>query len=57
MKKIYKNPELKVVKIKTAPLMAGSPTQQMGFGESVETATGAEARRFRSLWDDDEDFE
>ncbi len=53
MKKIYKNPELKVVKIQTTKMIAAS----LGFGAGVDNANGAEARRGGSLWDDEEDFE
>ena len=55
MKKIYQNPELKVVKIKTAQLLAGSPLQ-LGIGDEVKTTTGAESRRFGSFLDDEEDY-
>ena len=55
MKKIYQNPELKVVKIKTAQLLAGSPLQ-LGIGKSFDTAEGAESRRFGSFLDDEEDY-
>lgn len=55
MKKTYQNPELKVVKIQSAKMIAVS---QIGFGNSVGDASGAEARGHReSVWDDDEDFE
>jgi len=55
MKKTYQNPEMKVVKIKTAQLLAGSPLQ-LGIGESFKSADGAESRRFGSFLDDDEDY-
>lgn len=55
MKKIYQNPELKVVKIKTAQLLAGSPLQ-LGIGEGVGNAKDAESRRFGSFLDDEEDY-
>lgn len=55
MKKIYQNPELKVVKIKTAQLLAGSPLQ-LGIGDKVNSADGAESRRFGSFLDDEEDY-
>lgn len=54
MKKIYQNPEIKVVKIQTAKMIAAS---QLGIGDNVESASGAESRRFGSHWDDEEDFE
>lgn len=54
MKKIYQNPEMKVIKIQTAKMLAAS---QLGIGDNVNTAEGADARRFDSFWDDEEDFE
>ena len=53
MKKIYQNPEIKVVKIQTAKMIAAS--EKVSFGASVDTAEGAESRRFGSHWDDEED--
>lgn len=52
MKKIYQNPEMKVVKIQTAKMLAAS---QLGIGENVNTAEDAESRSFGSHWDDEED--
>ena len=54
MKKIYQNPEMKVIKIQTAKMLAAS---QLGIGDSVGSASGAEARRYDPLWDDEEDCE
>lgn len=54
MKKIYQNPEMKVIKIQTAKMLAAS---QLGIGDNVNTAEDADARRFDSFWDDEEDFE
>lgn len=54
MKKIYQNPEMKVIKIQTAKMLAAS---QLGIGDSVVTAEGADARRYDSFWEDEEDFE
>jgi len=56
MKKTYQNPELKIVKIQSAKIIAAS--LQLGIGDTVTSANGAEARGHReSVWDDDEDFE
>ena len=52
MKKIYQNPEIKVVNVQTATMIAES-THSVGFGSSVSSASGAEARG--GLWDDDEE--
>lgn len=52
MKKTYKNPTLKVVKIQAARIMAGSPNPV--FDPNSKTAT-MEGRRARfSDWDEDE---
>ena len=54
MKKIYQNPEIKIVKIQTQQMMAGS--EQMGFGTPTEDAGEAESRKYRgSLWDEEEE--
>ena len=53
MKKIYQNPEIKIVKVQTAQMIAAS--EQRGFGDSVESASGADSRRGGSLWDDEDD--
>ena len=52
MKKIYQNPEIKIVKVQTAQMIAAS--DQRGFGDDVDTASGAESRRFGGLWDDED---
>lgn len=50
MKKIYQNPEMKIVKIQTAQMIAVS-TKMYG-----KNATGdAMSRQGNSLWDDDDD--
>ena len=52
MKKIYQNPEIKIVKVQTAQMVAASP----GYGGSTGETSGNLSREFRgSLWDDDED--
>ena len=52
MKKTYSNPTLKVVKIQTTQILAGSPTPKL----SGETTTTMEARRARfSDWDEEEE--
>ena len=53
MKKTYQNPEMKIVKVKTAQLLIDSPTT-LRIGENVNTAAGAESRRYRgSQWEDE----
>ena len=50
MKKIYQNPEIKVIKVQTAKMIAAS-TEMYG-----KDATGsAMSRQGGSLWDEDED--
>ncbi len=48
MKKTYKNPEIKIVKIQTQQLIAAS----LGVGENVNSAAGAEAPEFNGYWDE-----
>ena len=50
MKKVYINPTTSIVNIETAQMIAAS----IGFGDSVESAAGAESRK-GSFWDDDEE--
>lgn len=58
MKKIYQIPTTEVFKVQTTTIMAGS--EYLYFGDSVETASGAESRGSswepdsRSVWDDEE---
>ena len=52
MKKIYQNPEIKIVKVKTAQMIAASP----GYGGTTTAGSGNLSREYGgSLWDDDED--
>ncbi len=55
MKKIYQNPETKVVRVEVTHMIAAS--ERISIGASVESASGAESRRGRgsSLWDDEDD--
>ncbi len=53
MKKTYQNPTTTVVLIKLQQLMGAS--ESMGFGSSVSTASGADARRRADFWDDEEE--
>ncbi len=48
MKKIYKNPVLEVIKIQTLQMLAAS--ENVGFGDSVNSASGAEAREDEFEW-------
>ena len=43
MKKIYFAPEMEVVEIKMASMLAASP---LGYGDPVDNASGAEAPEF-----------
>lgn len=53
MKKIYQNPETRVIRLVVAHMIAGSYT--MGIGDSVNSASGAESRRGGYSWDDEEE--
>lgn len=53
MKKIYINPDLKIVKIQTSKMFATS--EYINVGENVTTASGAESRRGGSIWDDEDE--
>ena len=55
MKKTYQNPTTKIVKIQIMQMIAAS--DKMGFGASVDSASGAESRRGGFTWDDDDDYE
>ncbi len=48
MKKTYIIPSLEVIQVKTQQMLAAS---QVGFGDSVTSATGAEAPEFE--WDEE----
>ena len=48
MKKTYKNPEIKIVSLQTAKLIAASTTM---YGEN---ATGPGMSRGSAFWDDEE---
>lgn len=50
MKKIYQNPETKIIKVQTAQMVAASP----GYGGYTTETSGNLSRRGESLWDDDE---
>jgi len=52
MKKTYQNPSTKVVRIEQH-LMETVST--IGFGAAVGSAAGAESRRGRGSWEDDEE--
>ena len=61
MKKTYQNPEIKIVKVQIAQLMAGSNPEGFngGLGGDSEGGNGDEglSRRFGgSLWDDDDEY-
>ena len=50
MKKIYKNPELRIVKVKTAQLLGNS----LGIQGEAQGSTMLSRQRGGSVWDDDE---
>ena len=54
MKKTYQNPVIKVVKIQTLQMLAAS--ESLSFGASVNSASGAESRRFGGDFLDDEEY-
>lgn len=51
MKKIYQNPEIKVVNIQTSHMMAGSP----GYGGQT-TQTSGNFAKGGMFWSDDEEY-
>jgi len=53
MKKTYQIPTTKVIRIAVQHLMAGS--EQLGFGDNVTTASGADSREGDSFFDDSDD--
>lgn len=53
MKKTYQSPITKVMNVKLQQMIAGS--EQLGFGEKVSTAAGADSRRGGAIWDDDDE--
>lgn len=56
MKKIYQNPEIKIVKVQTAKMIADST--RMGINSSdpaLDNESSVASRRGGSFWDDDED--
>jgi hypothetical protein len=50
MKKIYKNPETKVVKVQTSQIIAASPAQVQMYGKGATSAGMS-----RRSWSDDEE--
>lgn len=55
MKKIYQNPETKVVRVEVTHMIAAS--EKMGIGKPVESASDADSRRGSSLWDWDDEYD
>ena len=53
MKKIYQNPEIKVVNIQTSHMMVGSP----GYGGQTTQTSGNLAKGGSMLWSDDSEDE
>jgi len=53
MKKIYQNPEIKIVKVQTTRMIASSP----GYGGETTETSGNASRVGGGFWDDeDEDY-
>jgi len=52
MKKTYQNPEINIIIIQPAQMIAES----LGIGESVNSASGAEARRGNRWSSDDDEY-
>ena len=48
MKKTYQNPEMKVVKMQVAQMIAASP----GYGDSTDFTSGNLAPEFNGYWDE-----
>lgn len=63
MKKIYQNPTIKVVKMRTVQMIATSPTIPEGYNKNLnndptsELGDGGNALGRRSLWDDEDEEE
>ena len=53
MKKIYQNPEIKVIKVQLAQMI----TESIGFGNNYNGTKQIESRNSGSLWDDDAEDE
>ena len=51
MKKIYQNPEIKIVKVQPTLMQAASP----GYGGTTDAVSGNASRQGGSFWDDDEE--
>lgn len=55
MKKTYIIPEIKIVKIGVAQMIAAST--ELGVSEThYDGTTSVESRKFGSIWDDDEEY-
>lgn len=52
MKKIYQNPEIKIVNIQTAQLM----TDSMAVGNAYQSGDAVLSRDGGSFWDDDDEY-
>lgn len=55
MKKTYINPQIKVIKIEAARMIAAS-TELGVSSTNYNGTTTVESRRGNSLWDDDEEY-
>ena len=52
MKKIYQNPEIKVIKVQLAQMI----TESLGVGNAYDGTKQIESRGSSSVWDDDEEY-
>jgi hypothetical protein len=52
MKKIYKNPEMKIVKVQSARMIAAS---EVNYGGKTSSTSGNLSRQSNG-WDDDEEY-
>lgn len=55
MKQIYMNPEIKIVKVHTAKMIAASKEMEINSSASaLENESSIASRRSGSIWDDDD---
>lgn len=55
MKKIYQNPEIKIVKVETSKILAGSSEETLNYGGSTTKSSGNLSRDGGDFWDDDDE--
>ena len=55
MKKTYQNPEIRIVKVQTARMIAASTEMEINSsGPALENESSVASRHGGSLWDDEE---